>query len=36
LAKFDLTDELHPTVSRLSKCFCFHPSLIKLFSFAQI
>ena len=31
LAKFDLTDGLHPSVSSLSKCFCFHPSLIKAF-----
>jgi len=31
LAKFDLTDGLHPSVSKLSKCVCFHPSLIESF-----
>jgi len=31
LAKFDLTDGLDPSVSSLSKCFCFHPSLIEAF-----
>jgi len=31
LAKFDLTAGLHPSVSSLSKCFCFHPSLIEAF-----
>jgi len=31
LAKFDLTDGLHSSVSSLSKCFCFHPSLIEAF-----
>jgi len=31
LAKSDLTDGLHPSVSSLSKCFCFHPSLIEAF-----
>jgi len=31
LAKFDLTDGLHPSVSSFSKCFCFHPSLIEAF-----
>jgi len=31
LAKFDLTDGLHPRVSSLSECFCFHPSLIEAF-----
>jgi len=31
LAKFDLTNELHPSVSSLAKCFCFHPSLIEAF-----
>jgi len=31
LAKFDVTDELHPSVYNLYKCFCFHPSLIEAF-----
>jgi len=31
LAKFDLTAGLHPSVSSLSKCFCFQPSLIEAF-----
>jgi len=31
LAKLDLTDGLHPSVSNLSKCFCFRPSLIEVF-----
>jgi len=31
LAKFDLIDGLHLSVSNLSKCFCFHPSLIEAF-----
>jgi len=31
LAKFDLTDGLHQSVSKKSKCFCFHPSLIEAF-----
>jgi len=31
-----LTDGLHPSVSSLSKWFCFHPRLIEAFSFAQI
>jgi len=31
LAKFDLTDGLHTSVSSLSKCLCFHPSLIEGF-----
>jgi len=31
LTKFDLTDGLHPRVANLSKCFCFHPSLIESF-----
>jgi len=31
LAIFDLTNGLHPSVSSLSKCFCFHPSLIEAF-----
>jgi len=29
MARFDLTDGLHPSVSSLSKCFCFYPSLIE-------
>jgi len=31
LAKFDLTDGLHPSVSNLPKCFCFHPGLFEAF-----
>jgi len=31
LAKFDLTDGLHPSVSNSSKCFCFYPHLIEAF-----
>jgi len=31
LAKFDLTDGLHPSVSSLCECFCFHPSLIEAY-----
>jgi len=35
LAKFDLTDGLHPSVSSLSKCLCFHPSLTEAFLICQ-
>jgi len=35
LAKFDLTDGLHPSISSLSKFFCFHPSLIEAFLIGQ-
>jgi len=31
LAKINLTDGLHPSVSNSSKCFCFHLSLIEAF-----
>jgi len=34
IAKFDLTG-LHPSVFSLSKCFCFHPSLIEAFLICQ-
>jgi len=32
MAKFDLTDGLRPSVSSLSKCFCFHPKFDWSFS----
>jgi len=31
IAKFDLTDGLHSSVSNLFKCFYFHPNLNETF-----